>query len=219
MSNQQNRQSGLFLPQRGQSVQGAPLLGMVLAWAALIGISCSPRAPKTRIEPESKVVIPAPPRISLKPYHRSMRDGMQRSFDQADEIIIGIYTGNYTDGPKGRAYYFDRFRVFSKDTWTWGPEMNALLPVLFQDVQPEIISSQEFKSLPELDKTGICWDDYEGPRVVFLAEGIPTLVFLRIIFDEVESASLRILIDTYPVTKECRAKDVFDLMLRERAGI
>ncbi|MDH4272334.1 MAG: hypothetical protein OEW18_10235, partial [Candidatus Aminicenantes bacterium] len=60
--------------------------------------------------------------------------------------------------------------------------------------------------------------DYEGPRVVFLVEGIPTLVFLKQTFDEAEKASRRILVDTYPETKECRAKDIFDLMLRKRAG-
>ncbi|MFZ2053466.1 MAG: hypothetical protein WAU81_04640 [Candidatus Aminicenantales bacterium] len=218
MSSRQRPQGGLSFPPLMQSIRRAALFGWVLAWAALIGVSCTPRVSEVRVEPENEIVVPAAPRISLKPHHRSMREGMRRSFDRADEIIIGIYTGSYTDGPEDRAYYFDQFRVFNKDTWTWGPEMNALLPVLFQDIKPEIITAQEFKSLSVLDKAGICWDDYEGPRVVFLVEGIPTLVFLKQTFDEVEKASRRILVDTYPVTKECRAKDVFDLMLRERAG-
>lgn len=218
MRSRQRPQKGLFFPPRAESIRKAALFGWALAWAALIGVSCTSRVSEVRVEPENEIVVPAAPRISLKPYHRSMLDGMQQSFDKADELIIGIYAGSYTDGPEGRAYYFDQFRIFNKDTWTWGPEMNALLPILFQDIKPEIISNREFKSLSDLDKTGICWDDYEGPRVVFLVEGIPTLVFLKQIFDEVENASRRILIDTYPLTKECRAKDVFDLMLRDRAG-
>lgn len=148
-----------------------------------------------------------------------MREGMQRSFDRADEIIIGVYTGTYSDDQESRAYYFDQYRIFNKSTWTWGPKMSALLPVLFGEVKPELISGPEFESLSPLDKTGICWDDYEGPRVVFLVEGIPALLFLRQSYDEAANTSRRVLIDTYPVTKECRAKDVFNLMLRERAGL
>jgi hypothetical protein len=212
------RQSGLFSPLRERPVRREILrvwafLGVVLALA-----SCASRVPEVRTGAGPEIVIPATPKISLKSHHRSMREGMEQSFDKADEIIIGIYTGSYTDGPEGRAYYFDQFRIFNKSTWTWGAEMNALLPVLFRDVKPEIITAQEFKSLSALDKKGICWDDYEGPRVVFLVEGIPTLVFLKQTFDEAENASRRTLVDTYPVTKECRAKDIFDLMLRKRAG-
>jgi hypothetical protein len=189
-----------------------------MVWAALALTHCATRPPEVQPEPESKIVVPAAPRMALKPYHRSMRDGMRQSFDRADEIIIGVYTGTHTDGQEGRAFYFDQYRIFNKDTWIWGSEMSALLPVLFQEVKPEIISSPEFKSLSALDKTGICWDDFEGPRVVFLVEGFPTLLFLRQSFDERTSTSRRFLIDTYPLTKECRAKDIFDLMLRERAG-
>jgi hypothetical protein len=156
--------------------------------------------------------------MAIKPYQQSMLAGMQESFDRADEIILGVYTGTYGDGEEGRQYYFDRFRTFDRSTWTWGPETNALLPVLFQEVRPEIIASSEYKSLSDPDKVGICWDDYEGPRVIFLVEGIPALLFLRQTFNEADNTSRRILIDTYPVTKQCRAKDVFDLMLRERAG-
>jgi len=148
-----------------------------------------------------------------------MKDEMAKSFEKADEIVIGVYTGTYTDGQEGRAYLFDQFRVFNKDSWIWSPEMTALLPVLFQDVKPEIITGPEFKSLSALDKTGICWDDYEGPRIIFLVEGIPNLIFLRQVLDESDTTSHRSLVDSYPLTKECRAKDVFDLMLRERAGL
>jgi hypothetical protein len=218
MPNRRFWQSGLFSPQRERSVRGKIPRGWVPLWALLALVNCTSPVPVARTEPESEIVIPAAPRISLKPHHFSMREGMRQSFDQADEIVIGVYTGTYTDGPEGRAYYFDQFRIFNQATWTWGPEMSALLPVFFRDVKPELITAQEFKSLSPLDKTGICWDDYEGPRVVFLVEGVPTLLFLEQIFIEVENASRRILIDTYPVTKECRAKDIFDLMLRERAG-
>lgn len=200
------------------SIPKALLWGAAAGYAALALFNCASHPPEVRVEPESKIVVPPALRISLKPYHRSMRDEMQKSFDRANEVIIGIYTGSYADGPRGRSFYFDQFKVFRRETWTWGPEMNVLLPILFQDVKPEIITGQEFKSLSDLDKTGICWDEYEGPRVIYLVEGIPTLVFLKQIFDEAENTSRRFLIDTYPVTKECRAKDVFDLMLRERAG-
>jgi hypothetical protein len=209
--------AGLF-PRLTKSVQRDIFLGGLFAWAVFSGTGCASRVPEVRTESESKIVIPPAPRISLKAHHLSMREGMRQSFAQADEIVMGVYTGTYADGPEGRAYYFDQFRFFDKDTWTWGPEMSALLPVLFQDVNPELITAQEFKSLSPLDKTGICWDDYEGPRVAFLVDGIPTLLFLKQIFVEADNASQRILIDTYPVTRECRAKDVFDLMLRERAG-
>lgn len=191
----------------------------VLVWAVFTLVSCTSRPPEVRTEPETKVAVPPAPRISLKPYHRSMRDEMQKSFDKADEIVVGVYTGTYGDGPQGRRHYFDQLRIFNKDSWTWSSEMNVLLPVLFQDVKPEIITGLEFKSLSSLDKTGICWDDYEGTRVIFLVEGIPNLLFLRQILDEVDNTSRRILIDAYPVTKDCRAMDIFDLMLRERSGL
>jgi hypothetical protein len=200
-------------------VSKAWLLIGVMGWATLTLLSCASRPPEVKPEPGIKVAVPAVPKISLKPYHRSMRDEMTKSFDKADEIVIGVYTGTYGDGQHGRAYYFDQCRVFQKDSWTWSAEMSALLPVLFQEVKPEIISSQELKSLSDLDRTGICWDDYEGPRVVFLVEGIPNLIFLRQVLDESDATSRRILIDCYPLTKECRARDVFDLMLREQAGL
>ncbi len=189
----------------------------VLVWAGLALVSCTSPPPEVRTEPESKVVVPPAPRISLKPYHRSMRDEMQRSFEKADEILVGVYTGTYTDGPPDRAYYFDQIRTFNKETWTWGTEIDVLLPILFVEVRPEIITSREFKTLSALDKTGICWDDYEGPRAFYLVEGIPTLLFLKLVFDEAASSTRRILIDTYPITKDCRANDIFDLMLRELA--
>ena len=194
------------------------LMTGVLAWASLFLVDCASSPPEVTPEPESKVIVPPAPRISLKPYHRSMQAEMQSSFERADEVLIGVFTGTYTDGPAGRVHYFDQVRTFSKETWTWGPEMNVLLPVLFVEVRPEIITNREFKTLSPLDKTGICWDDYEGPRSLYLVEGIPSLLFLRVIFDEAAANSRRVLIDTYPITKDCRANDIFDLMLRERAA-
>lgn len=217
--NPRPRRPGLSSPTRGRVFHREGLRGWVLLWTALVLAACASRVPEARTGTEPEIAIPAAPRISLKPLHRSMREGMRRSFDRADEIIIGVYTGTYSDEQEGRAYYFDQYRIFNKSSWTWGPEMSALLPVLFETVKPELISSLEFQSLSALDKTGICWDDYEGPRVIFLVEGIPTLLFLQPSYDERANTSRRVLIDTYPVTKECRAKDVFDLMLRERAGL
>jgi len=193
------------------------LLGGALLWAGFILTGCASRPPEVKAEPESKIVVPPAPRIALQPYHRSMKDEMSRSFEKADEIMIGTCTGTYAEGPSGRAYYFDPYRVFDKASWTWGPEMSALLPVLFGEVKPEVIGGREFKSLSGLDRTGICWDDYEGPRVAFLVEGLPHLLFLRQVFNEADNTSRRILIDAYPMSKECRPKDIFDLMLIERA--
>jgi hypothetical protein len=199
------------------SVSRAFVLSGVLGWAVLTLVNCASRPPDVRAEPESKIVVPPAPKISLKPFHRSMREEMEKSFEKADEVLIGVYNGTFADGPLGRAYYFDQVLIFNQETWTWGSEMDVLLPILFEKIRPEIIASREFKILSDLDKTGICWDDYEGPRSLYLVEGVSTLVFLRQILDEADNTSRRVLIDTYPLTKECRAKDVFDLMLRERA--
>jgi len=147
-----------------------------------------------------------------------MREGMRKSFETADEIYLGVYTGITQDEAGGRLHYFDRLRSFDKTTWTWGPEMEALLGVLFENLKPVIIPGKEFKTLTAVDRLGICWDDYAGPRVVFLVEGVPTLLFLRHIIDEAGGTSRRILLDTYPETRDCRARDVFDLMLRDLAG-
>jgi hypothetical protein len=194
------------------------ILGMALGIAAISATDCASRPSATPGEAEPAVRIPAEPRISLKPVHRSMREGMRISYEAADEILIGVYTGITQDGPQGRVHYFDRFRSFDKTTWTWGPETDALLAVLFEGLVPEILSEREFKALSALDRLGICWDDFEGPRVVYLAEGVPTLVFLKHIIDAAGGTSRRILLDTYPETRDCRAKDVFHLMLRDIAG-
>ena len=201
------------------SVFRAGLPAGLLIASILALVECASRPPEVKTEPEVKIAVPPAPRISLKPYHRSMKDGMAGSFEKADEILIGVYTGTYADGPSGRAPYFGRGRMFDKGTGAGGPEMDALWPILFVDVRPEIITGREFKTLSALDRTGICWDDYEGPRSLYLVEGIPTLVFLTLVLDEPAASARRILIDTYPITKDCRANDIFDLMLRERNAI
>ena len=194
--------------------------GLALGISVLLAVSCASRPSEPIVE--SGIRVPPEPRISLKPVHRSMREGMIKSFEAADEIILGVYTGITQDGPQGRLHYFDRFRSFDKTTWAWGPENEALLGVVFENVNPEILSEREFKTLSAMDRIGICWDDFEGPRVVYLAAGVPTLVFVKHIIDEAGGSSRRILLDTYPDSRHCRAKDVFDLMLRdiaERAAI
>jgi hypothetical protein len=193
-------------------------LGLAIGISILFAANCASRPSATPGEAETTVRIPAEPKISLKPVHRSMREEMRSSFEAADEILIGVYTGITQDGPQGRVHYFDRFRSFDKTTWTWGPETDALLAVLFESLVPEILSEREFKTLSALDRLGICWDDFEGPRVVYLATGVPALVFLKHIIDEAGGTSRRILLDTYPDTRDCRAKDVFHLMLRDIAG-
>lgn len=100
------------------TVSRAFLLSGVLGWAVLTLGNCASRPPEVRAEPESEILIPPAPKISIKPYHRSMRDEMEKSFEKADEILIGVYTGTFTDGPPSRAYYFDQFRIFNKDRWT-----------------------------------------------------------------------------------------------------
>jgi hypothetical protein len=69
--------------------------------------------------------------------------------------------------------------------------------------------------LIDLDKTGICWDSYQGDRNVFLVEGKMNLIFLEVGFDEAAGDSYRILLDAYPATDECRAQDVFNLMIQD----
>ncbi len=205
------------MSQRNQNSWGAWSLVAIACLWILIGVSCTSRPPVVEIETGSTVRVPPEPDITLKPQHRSMREEMGKAFDRADEIIIGYSTGIPADQPGDPAYYFERFRTFDKNMWTWGPETDALFPVVFKDVRPEIITGREFKNLTALDRIWICWDDYEGPRIVYLVEGVPTLLFLRQVLDDVNNTSERILIDTYPVTADCRAKDVFDLMIRDRA--
>ena len=141
---------------------------------------------------------------------------MQKSFDKADEIIIGVHTGSHKDKQYGLSYYFEDFISFDKTVLTWGPVMNVIVQVLPSMLKPEIITRREFKNLIELDKVGICWDFYDQTRHVFLVEGEKMLIFLELNYDEVNNRFYRNLIDAYPVTKDCNAKIVFDMMVREQ---
>lgn len=190
------------------------VLGCAVGLAAAIAVNCG-KIPDVQTEPEVKIVIPPAPKIIKKSYHHAMSEEMKKSFEQADEIIIGVYTGSYVDEPQGRAFYFDNFRNLNKETLIWGPVLDVLLPIQFHDLNPDIILRNEFKRLSDLDKVGICWDFYDQKRFVYLVEGVETLVFLEQIVDETNNSSYRNLIDTYPVTEDCNAKVVFELMLRE----
>jgi hypothetical protein len=151
----------------------------------------------------------------MKPFHRAMSEQMRRSYQQADEIFIGVYTGSRVDEDYGLTYYFDDFMSFDKTTLSWGQVMKVIVEVLPHELQPEIITQEEFKRLSEADKTGICWDIYQRVRTVFLVQGQKMLAFVQVQFDEANVRSYRNLIDLYPATEDCEAKAVFDLMIRD----
>jgi hypothetical protein len=92
--------------------------------------------------------------------------------------------------------------------------MDVIVQIKPGRFKPEIIGEREFKRLIALDKVGICWDNYEGNRSVYLVEGQKNLVFLEVGLDDVNSESYRKFIDAYPATRECRAVDVFNLTIR-----
>ncbi len=153
----------------------------------------------------------------MKPFQVLMHDEMRKSYDQADEIMIGVFAGTYEDDHHGSVYYFEDFNLFKKETFSWGPAMKVIVEVRSEKFKPEIIRQGEFRNLIALDRVGICWDDYEGRRSVFLVEGQANLVFLKTGLDLAQNKSYRILLDAYPATKECRAVDVFHLMIRRLA--
>jgi hypothetical protein len=191
-------------------------LSCVVCLAVLISIACAP-APEVKKEPVPDVEpgIPAEPGFMMKSYHHSMLEEMQKSYQRADEIIIGVYTGSYVDEQQVRKFYFENFRRFDRDSLAWSPVENILLPISFQGIKPELISQQEYKNLSKLDKAGICWDYYDQTRYLYLVEGVETLVFLERTVDDIHYTSYRILIDTYPSTENCNAKAVFDLMVKK----
>jgi hypothetical protein len=190
-------------------------LSFTVGFLVLVSSTCAP-APEVKKEsvPEVEPSIPIKPGFMMKPYHHSMLEEMQKSYQRADEIIIGVYTGSYMDEQRVRKFYFENFRRFDRDSLTWSPVENILLPISFQGIKPELISQQEYKNLSELDRTGICWDYYDQTRYLYLVEGVETLVFLERTVDDIQNTSYRILIDTYPSTKNCNAKAVFDLMVK-----
>lgn len=177
--------------------------------------SCAPR-PEVVSEPETEPVeAPPPTGFVMKPFHRSMKQQMRKSYYLANEIIVGIFTGTFQDENKGFIYYFSDFSRFDKETLSWGSSQNVIMQVQPDEFKPEIIRRNEFKTLIDLDKTGICWDYYQGDRNIFLVEGRKNLIFLETGFDEATNDSYRNLLDAYPVTDECRARDVFNLMIQD----
>ena len=192
-------------------------IGCVSFLTAVILVSCT-SAPDilSGPEPETK---PAPPlpgtAFSMKPYHEAMNAEMRISFERADEIIIGVYSGSHNDEQFGTIHYFDDFKSFDKTTMSWGQAIKVIVQVQANEIKPEIIKKKEFKRLSGLDKVGICWDSYEQTRYVYLVEGQKMLIFLQTGYDEALNRSYRNMIDAYPVTPVCRADDVFDLMIRD----
>ncbi len=196
-------------------------VGCVSFLTAVILVSCA-SAPDilSGPEPETK---PAPPlpgtAFSMKPYHEAMNAEMRISFERADEIIVGVYSGSRKDEQFGTIHYFDDFKSFDKTTMSWGQAMKVIVQVQANEIKPEIIKKNEFKRLSGLDKVGICWDSYEQTRYVYLVEGQKMLIFLQAGYDEANNRSYRNMIDAYPVTPICRADDVFDLMIRNYASL
>jgi hypothetical protein len=183
--------------------------------AALVALSMTGCAPGLKVKPEL-VEVPSPSSgFVMKSFHQSMKGEMRRSYDRADEIVIGVFTGIHKDKKNGIIYYFSDFSMFDKKTLSWDSPQNVIVQVRQDELKPEIIQRNEFKRLVDLDKSGICWDYYEGSRSVFLVEGKMNLIFLEMGFDETSSTSYWRLLDAYPVTDECRARDVFDLMIQD----
>jgi hypothetical protein len=194
-------------------------IGLYVSLTALTLVlmtGCAQR-PEVVPEPEPEPVEAPPPSSGfvMKSYHHSMKEEMRKSYDRANEIIVGVFTGPHKDKKSGLIFYFSDFSQFDKNTLSWGSAQNVIMKVQPAEISPEIIRRNEFKKLIDLDKTGICWDFYQGDRNVFLVEGQMNLIFLEVGFDEAVSDSYRILFDAYPVTDECRAKDVFDLMIQD----
>ncbi len=184
------------------------------SFAGALITSCGPR-PEVLPEPEPVEPPPTPSRFVMKSFHRSMKEEMQKSYNRASEIIAGVLTGTHQDEEDGLIFYFADFSQFDKETLSWGSPQNVIMKVQQDKLQPEIIWQDEFKTLIDLDKTGICWDYYQGSRNVFLVQGKMNLIFLEVGFDETTGDSYRNLLDAYPVTDECRAKDVFNLMIQD----
>jgi hypothetical protein len=188
----------------------------LIALAAALMTGCAP-GPEVQPEPEPEPaeVSPTPSGFVMKPFHRSMKEEMGKSYDRADEIIAGVFTGTYRDKEKGLIYYFTDFSRFDKQTLSWGSSQNVIMQVQPDEFKPEIIRRNEFKTLIDLDKTGICWDYYQGNRNIFLVEGKLNLIFLETGFDEATGDSYRNLLDAYPITDECRAREVFNLLIQD----
>lgn len=190
--------------------------GFNLILVTLLAICCA-KAPKVEPEPEeTELSLPSVPRgFVMKSFQRSMSQEMQKSYYDADEIIIGEFMGIHEDEESGAVYYFSDFSKFNKETLSWSEIQKVIMKVQPGKLKPEIIKKDEFGYLLDLDKVGICWDYYQGKRNVYLVEGKENLIFIDFYFDEISQESRRNLIDAYPVTDECKAKAVFNLTLRE----
>lgn len=189
------------------------LFGCAVVLAAGLTINCA-SGPEIQPEPETKPSPPEPAGFTMKPFQSSMSEEMRKSYDLADEIIIGVFEKGQEDEEFGLIYYFQDFSTFDKATLSWGAPMDVLMKIQPDKIKPEIIYRNEYKELIEPDKIGICWDVYESARNVFLVEGRKNLIFIKLGFDEANIRSYRSLIDAYPVTEICRADDVFNLMVR-----
>jgi hypothetical protein len=193
----------------------------LLILSALMMINCT-GVPKGQpeAEPEVKPVPPpTPPKFTVKSYHLSMKEEMLNSYERADEIIIGVFTGSYKDKKYGLSYYFEDYSTFNKETLSWGPKSDVIVQILPHQLKPEIITRKEYKNLSDLDEKGICWDDEDQIRYIYLVEAVQMLIFVELEYDEKNNRSNRNLIDAYPVTKTCSAREVFHLMLRERKPV
>ncbi len=191
-------------------------VGCVSFLTAVILVSCA-SAPDilSGPEPETKpVTLPSASAFSMKPFHEAMNTEMRISFERADEILIGVYSGSHNDEQFGAIHYFDDFKSFDKTTMSWGQAIKVIVQVQANEIKPEIIKKNEFKRLSGLDKVGICWDSYEQTRYVYLVEGQKMLIFLQAGYDEALKRSYRNMIDAYPVTSVCRANDIFDLIIK-----
>jgi len=195
--------------------------GCISIVAAMLAISCA-QSPTVQPKPEPEIKPTPPPFTSgfvMKSFHRSMSEEMRKSYDRADEIIIGIFTGIYHDKKDGLICYFSDFNRFDKETLSWGSPQNVIMKIRPDEFKPKIIRRNEFKRLIDLDRIGICWDYYQGNRYIYLVEGKKNLLFLELGYDDASNASYRNLLDAYPVTDECRARDVFNLMIRDLVSV
>ena len=188
----------------------------IIVLAAALMTGCAPGSDvQPEPGPEMKPAPPSPSGFVMKPFHRSMREEMRKSYDRADEIIIGVFSSTRQDTDGGLICYFSDFSRFDRETLSWGSSQNVIMQVRPDEFKPEIIRTNEFRRLIDLDKIGICWDFYQGHRSIFLVEGKMNLIFLELGFDEASSTSYRNLLDAYPATDECRARDVFNLMIQD----
>lgn len=182
----------------------------------LLTLAACARAPEPVAEPGVEPAPPpAPAKFAMQSYHRSMGEEMKAAYARADEILVGLVEGVVGDRTSGTVCYVSEFRRFDKAALAWQPRQSSVMQVSAERLLPEIIRAGEFGKLIDLDKTGICWDLYDGARNIYLVEGRENLLFLEHIYDESGETLVRNLIDVYPATRECRAADVFILMVRD----